>query len=173
MTEISLKSSDLLYLSCAIYDIANPKAVIQIIPGLKEHKSRYNEVIKELNNNGFNVFISDTRGHGRSISGDYPLGYIDDNKKLVDDENIIIDFLRTRYPGLPIYLFGDSLGSDIALAFIQKYDADSTRLYGGTSGYFRYAGVQNAPVTVTVQNAGGGERFLGHHTSVRMWKRVA
>ena len=43
--------------------------------------------------------------------------------------------------------------------FIQKYDADSTRLYGGTSGYFRYAGVQNAPVTVTVQNAGGARGF--------------
>lgn len=57
--------------------------------------------------------------------------------------------------------------------YIQKYDADSDRLYGGTSGYFRYAGVQNAPVTVTVQNTGGGERFLGCHTSVRMWKRVA
>lgn len=57
--------------------------------------------------------------------------------------------------------------------YIQKYDADSTRLYGGSSGYFRYGGVQNAPVTVTVQNTGGGERFLGHHTSVRMWKRTA
>ena len=42
--------------------------------------------------------------------------------------------------------------------YIQKYDADSTRLYGGTSGYFRYSGVQNAPVTVTVQNVGGGAR---------------
>ena len=128
MTELSLKSSDLLYLSCAISEVANPKAVIQIILGLKEHKSRYYELITILNANGFNVFISDARGHGRSISGDYPLGYIDDNQKLVNDENIIIDFLRARYPGLPIYLFGDSLGSDIALGFIQKYDAKINKL---------------------------------------------
>ena len=58
---------------------------------------------------------------------------------------------------------------------IQKYVADSTnsKYYGGSSGYFKYSGVQNAPVTVTVSAVGGGERFLGHHTSVRMWKRTA
>ena len=128
MTELSLKSSDLLYLSCTISEVVNPRAIIQIIPGLKEHKSRYYELINILNANGFNVFISDIRGHGRSISGEYPLGYIDDFKKLVDDENILVDFLRTRYPNLPIYLFGDSLGSDIALGFIENYDAKINKL---------------------------------------------
>lgn len=122
MIEISLKSSDLVYLSCSIYEVANPKAVIQIIPGIKEHKSRYNDFILELNKAGFNVFISDIRGHGRSINGNYPLGYIDDYQKLINDQNIINDYLRNRYPGLPIYLLGDSLGAEIALGFIQQYD---------------------------------------------------
>ena len=122
MIEISLKSSDLLYLACAISEVTNPRAVIQIIPGVKEHKSRYNEFIMELNNNGFNVFISDIRGHGRSINGNYPLGYIDDYQKMVEDQNIINDFLRNRYPGLPIYMLGDSIGAEVALGFIQKYD---------------------------------------------------
>lgn len=58
--------------------------------------------------------------------------------------------------------------------YIQKYDADGEWLYGSTSsGHFRYSGVQNAPVSVTVSAVGGGERFLGVHTSVRMWKRTA
>lgn len=122
MIEISLKSSDLVYLSCSLYEVANPKAVIQLIPGIKEHKSRYNEFILELNNAGFNVFVSDIRGHGRSINGNYPLGYIDDYQKLIEDQNILNDFLRNRYPGLPIYMIGDSLGAEIALGFIQKYD---------------------------------------------------
>ena len=39
--------------------------------------------------------------------------------------------------------------------YIQKYDADSTRFYGESSGYFRYSGVENAPVTVTVSAVGG------------------
>ncbi len=122
MVEISLKSSDLVYLSCSIHEVTNPKAIIQIIPGIKEHKSRYYDLILELNNAGFNVFISDIRGHGRSTNGNYPLGYIDDYQKLIEDQNIINDYLRNRYPNLPIYLLGDSLGSEIALGFIQKYD---------------------------------------------------
>ena len=128
MIEISLKSSDLVYLSCSVAEVANPLAIIQIIPGVKEHKSRYNELIMELNNKGFNVFISDIRGHGRSINGDYPLGYIDDYHKLIDDQNIINDFLRARYPGLPIYILGDSIGADIALGFVQKYDTKISKL---------------------------------------------
>ena len=122
MIEVSLKSSDLVYLSCSIHEVANPKAVVQIIPGIKEHKSRYNDLILELNNAGFNVFISDIRGHGRSINGNYPLGYIDDYQKLIEDQNILNDYLRNRYPGLPVYMLGDSLGAEIALGFIQKYD---------------------------------------------------
>ena len=128
MIEISLKSSDLIYLSCLILEVANPKAVVQIIPGIKEHKSRYQELINFLSASGFNVFIADTRGHGRSVSGDYPLGYIDDYNKLINDENIIVDFLHNRYPNLPIYVLGDSLGSEIALGFIQKYDNKINKL---------------------------------------------
>ncbi len=122
MVEISLKSSDLLYLSCSLYEVMNPKAVVQIIPGVKEHKGRYIELINELNTAGFSVFISDIRGHGKSVNGNYPLGHIDDYQKLIEDQNIINDYLRNRYSGLPVYLLGDSLGAEIALGFIQKYD---------------------------------------------------
>ena len=128
MVEISLKSVDLVYLSCAIYEVENPKAVIQIIPGIKEHKSRYNELISNLNAAGFNVFISDLRGHGRSINGNYPLGYLDDGNKLIEDQNVICDYLRGRFAGLPLYMLGDSLGAIIALGFIQKYDSKIQKL---------------------------------------------
>ena len=85
MLEVSLKSSDLLYLSLTLFEIPNPKAVVKIIIGLREHKERYYDLISELNKSGFNVIISDTRGHGKSISGNYPLGYIDDYHKLIED----------------------------------------------------------------------------------------
>lgn len=128
MIEISLKSSDLVYLSCTLYEAINTKAVVQIIPGIKEHKSRYIDLITDLNNAGFTVFISDLRGHGRSVNGNYPLGYLDDASKLIEDQNIICDYLRNRYAGLPIYMIGDSLGADVALGFIQKYDVKIQKL---------------------------------------------
>ena len=121
MLEVSLKSSDLLYLSLTLFEIPNPKSVVKIIIGLREHKERYYDLISELNKSGFNVIISDTRGHGKSISGNYPLGYIDDYHKLIEDEKVINDYIKSRYPGLPIYLFGDSLGAEIAQVYLQKY----------------------------------------------------
>ena len=121
MIEISLKSSDLLYLSCTISEVTNPKGIVEIIIGAKEHKSRYNELISFLNNFGFSVFISDTRGHGRSVSGVSPLGYIDDYQKLLNDQDIIINFLKNKYPNLPIYLIADSLGTEIALGYLRNF----------------------------------------------------
>ena len=38
MLEVSLKSSDLLYLSLNLFEIHAPKAVVKIIIGLREHK---------------------------------------------------------------------------------------------------------------------------------------
>ena len=93
MIEISLKSSDLLYLSCAISEVANPRAVIQIIPGVKEHKSRYNEFIMELNNNGFNVsdkeidVIYEHIQKYHDVFFDDPLGYVKVLKGKISDQN--------------------------------------------------------------------------------------
>ena len=128
MLEISLKSSDLVYLSVSLFEIANPQAIIQIISGFKEHKERYYELANYLNANGFNVAISDIRGHGKSINGNYPLGYVDDYHKLIDDQLIITNYLKNRYANVPLYLLGDSLGSQIAMGYIQENDTNIKKL---------------------------------------------
>lgn len=125
MVEISLKSSDLIYLSCSLYEVNNSKAVVQIIPGVKEHKARYKEFIEKLNSWGYSVFISDIRGQGRSVSGNYPLGYIDDYQKLISDQKILYNYLINRFPNQKIYIIGEDVGVDIALNFIQD---DSVRI---------------------------------------------
>lgn len=128
MIEIGLKSSDLVYLSCSLYEVNNSKAVVQIIPGIKEHKSRYKDFIFLLNSWGYSVFISDTRGHGRSVSGNYPLGYIDDYQKLVSDQRILYTYLINRFPNQKIYIIGEDIGVDIALNFIQNGDVSISKL---------------------------------------------
>ena len=128
MIEISLKSSDLVYLSCSLYEVNNSKAVVQIIPGIKEHKSRYKDFIFLLNSWGYSVFISDTRGHGRSVSGNYPLGYIDDYQKLVSDQRILYTYLINWFPKQKIYIIGEDIGVDIALNFIQNVDVSISKL---------------------------------------------
>ena len=53
-------------------DVSSPKAVIQIVHGMQEHASRYDHFAKYLNKNGFIVFATDHRGHGKT-AGDVKL----------------------------------------------------------------------------------------------------
>ena len=128
MIEVSLKSSDLVYLSISLLEVPNPRALIQIIPGFKEHKERYYEFANYLNTFGFSVVISDIRGHGKSINGSYPLGYIDDYQKLINDQIIITNYIKNRYGNIPIFLLGDSLGVEISMGYIEKNDLNIQKL---------------------------------------------
>lgn len=126
--EVALKSHDSLYLSVSLFETVNPKAVIQIIHGAKDHKERYYEFIKWLNANGFNVVIKDIRGHGKSVNNKYTLGYIESLNEMIEDEHIITNYIKNRYPDLDIYMFGHSLGSMIAQIYLENYDLEIKKL---------------------------------------------
>ena len=86
MNEFSINTFDSLKLSMASAEISSPKAVVQIVHGLKEHKRRYYNFAEYLKNNGYAVFMSDNRGHGYSVNNEYPLGYMADIHLLVKDQ---------------------------------------------------------------------------------------
>lgn len=86
MNEFSINTFDSLKLSIASAEIDNPKAVVQIVHGLKEHKRRYYDFAEYLTNNGYTVFMSDNRGHGYSVNDEYQLGYMADIHLLVKDQ---------------------------------------------------------------------------------------
>lgn len=111
MIEISLKSSDLLYLSASINEVNNAVGTIIIVPGLNEYKERYNEMISFFNNSKFNTLIYDPRGQGKSINNENELGYISDAQKLIDDFSCIVSYTTNRFINLPIYVIADSLGT--------------------------------------------------------------
>lgn len=128
ITEIALKSHDSLYLSVSIFEVENPRAVVQIIHGAKDHKERYYEFIKWLNANGFNVVIKDIRGHGKSINTKYTLGYMENLNELIEDEHIITSYIKNRYPNLDIFMYGHSLGAIIAQIYLKNNDLEIKKL---------------------------------------------
>lgn len=111
MIEISLKSSDLLYLSASINEVNNAIGTIIVVPGLNEYKERYNELITFFNSSKFNTLIYDPRGQGKSINNENKLGYISDAQKLIDDFSCIVSYTTNRFINLPIYVIADSLGT--------------------------------------------------------------
>lgn len=120
MAVMALKSFDSLYLSVDIYEVNNPRAVVHIIHGLRDHKLRYQELISWLNANNFNVVIADLRGHGKSISDKYPIGYIASMDELLNDEEYLLNLIKTRFPNLDLYLYAHSFGTIIAQLFLSK-----------------------------------------------------
>ena len=87
--------------------IVQPKAVICLVHGLGEHTSRYEHVAESFAKDGYIMLGSDLRGHGRSGG---PRGHISSIEDFMQDIDLLLQQARTRYPGLPLILYGHSLG---------------------------------------------------------------
>lgn len=107
--EISWKAKDGLDIFAQTWEptVIQPKAVVCLVHGLGDHSSRYAHVGESFTKDGFILFGSDLRGHGRSGG---PRGHISSIEDFMQDIDLLLVQARTRYPGLPIILYGHSIG---------------------------------------------------------------
>lgn len=91
-------------------------AVVHILHGMAEHSERYGDFAKFLNTKGIAVFAQDHRGHGASIENDEKGFFADCDgwQKIADDTFEISSAIATELPGIPLFLFGHSMGSFLA-----------------------------------------------------------
>ncbi|MCL2301143.1 MAG: alpha/beta hydrolase [Firmicutes bacterium] len=105
----------------------SPKAAVQIVHGMAEHGERYEEFAQALCAAGFDVWMMDLLGHGKSAS-DEQLGYFGKEhgwKNLVGDIRLMTRLMRETYPDdLPIFLYGHSMGSFLARAYCERFSDD-------------------------------------------------
>ncbi len=95
-----------------VWEHAAPKGVVVIAHGAAEHSLRYGRFARALNAAGYEVWSLDHRGHGRSPGpeglGDFGEGGWD---ALVADVGQFVGIAKAARPGLPVILFGHSMGS--------------------------------------------------------------
>jgi len=91
------------------------KAGVVIVHGFGEHSGRYVHVAEELTRNGYAVSTFDLRGHGQS-QGE-PRAFVRSFDEHLDDLGHFLSHVRQRHPGLPLFLFGHSMGGTIAALF--------------------------------------------------------
>jgi acylglycerol lipase len=91
-----------------------PKAVVCLVHGLGEHTSRFAHVAEAFGKEGFVLFAADLRGHGRSGGA---RGHISSAEDFMQDIDALLEQARARYPGLPIILYGHSLGGILVLHY--------------------------------------------------------
>lgn len=102
--------------------------VVQFIHGMMEHIHRYDDVAAQLNDAGYAVYGHSHLGHGKSINEKYPFGYFGkenrEGKIFRADAHRMTELIQERHPGLPIVLFGYSMGSFVCRSCIGEHGAD-------------------------------------------------
>jgi alpha-beta hydrolase superfamily lysophospholipase len=97
---------------------AKPRGIVQINHGLAEHAARYARFAKALSAAGYHVYAHDHRGHGFTKAPDAPLGRFaekDGGEKVLDDVMAVRRHATAAHPGLPLIIFGHSMGGLIAM----------------------------------------------------------
>ena len=98
------------------------KGVVVIAHGASEHSGRYDRFARALNDAGYAAYGIDHRGHGRtSASTGVGLAGPGGGARMLDDLRDVVERARTEVPGVPVVLFGHSMGSMIAQAYVQRF----------------------------------------------------
>ena len=124
-TLFALETSDGVRLFAQLWQPDHPpRAVVCLVHGHGEHSGRYEHVAQALTGAGYALQAFDLRGHGQSPGsrGDAP-----SYQTLLNDVALALDTAAGRFPDLPRFLYGHSLGAILAV------DAALSRT-GGLSG---------------------------------------
>lgn len=114
------------------------RGIVQLAHGMCEYFSRYTAFAKYLCGLGFIVCGNDHIGHGASVSRDAELGFFSSKngwQHLVEDVHQLTALMQQRYPGLPYFLLGHSMGSMITRLYLARYgDELAGCILSGTAG---------------------------------------
>lgn len=126
--EFSFQSSDGTVIHAYKWSTEAPKAAVQIAHGAIEHAMRYDDFAQALCGHGFVVYAQDHRGHGKTAGAVENVAYFGDGSggfsKAVDDLHILTQLIREENPGLPVFLYGHSMGSLMARVYASRYGSE-------------------------------------------------
>lgn len=106
-----------LFSRCWLPD-GRPRAAVIVCHGVADHGGRYPHLVVGLVARGYAVCAHDYRGHGRSEG---PRLHVDAFGDYVHDLAAHHDAVVAALPDVPIYLFGHSMGSVVALTYTLDY----------------------------------------------------
>ena len=120
------------------YAPEKPKAVVLMSHGMCEYIERYEEFAEFLCENDIAFCGNDHLGHGNSVSDDDLLGYFGSRRgyiNMVRDLNRMRKIAQLKFPDLPIFLVGHSMGSFLGRIFLSKYPVHfNGAIFTGTAG---------------------------------------
>lgn len=132
-----IKASNDLDLYCLHWQPESPPiGVVQLVHGMAEHVDRFHGFAKFLTEQGFTVIGHDHPGHGKSAND--KLGYVSSDDAfhtLVTETHRVYFTIKQKYPDLPVFIFGHSMGSFITQRMMQLQPIHPNGIiYSGSNG---------------------------------------
>jgi alpha-beta hydrolase superfamily lysophospholipase len=98
-----------------------PRAVVAIVPGFNAHSAYYAWAAEQLAADGLAVYAVDLRGRGKSDGERF---YVETFADYVSDVAQCLALVRSREPGLPVFLLGHSAGGVVACLFALEHQTE-------------------------------------------------
>ncbi len=97
------------------WSVPDPVGVVVLVHGAHEHGGRYAHVAERLGRSGYASYAPDHPGHGRSPGRRGDIGSLD---AAVDGVATVVRAAADRHPGVPVFVYGHSLGGLVALQYL-------------------------------------------------------
>ncbi len=120
-----------------------PKGYFHIVHGMTEYIKRYENIMRDLTEEGYICFGYDNLGHGHTVNDEAELGFIahkGGDELICRDVKVFSDAVMAEYGALPYYLMGHSMGSFITRLAVEKYVKPDKYICMGTGGKNAAAG---------------------------------
>ena len=138
------------------------KAVLQIVHGMVEYVERYEPFACYLAERGYAVLGHDHLGHGKTAETEAELGYFakkDGDRHVIGDIYRLTCNGRERWPGVPLFIMGHSMGSYFTRKYLTRYSrkVDGAIIMG--TGFMPLAAVQTAKLLAEAICKTRGDRY--------------
>lgn len=100
------------------------RAVLQISHGMQEYIERYDEFARFMCSRGYLVVGNDHLGHGKSVQSKSEYGFFSEkygNACVLGDMHTLRQKITKKYPDVPYFMLGHSMGSSLLRQYIQMY----------------------------------------------------
>lgn len=146
------------------------RAIIQLSHGMCEYIQRYELWARRFVEKGFVVCGNDHLGHGNTAQSKKDLGYMAKRGGadiLVEDTHKMTLLAKEKFAGLPLVLYGHSMGSFVARWYLTRYGEElAGALVSGTAG-------PGAPTGLGKKMAHLVGSLRGHHHRSRFLTAMA
>ena len=115
----TVRTADGLDLAWRAWLADEPKGIIVLVHGLAEHGNRHAATALFLADAGWHVYSVDLRAHG--FSPDPPRSkrvHVDRFTDYFLDVDAVRELAESKHPGLPVLIFGHSMGGLISLSYV-------------------------------------------------------